>query len=303
MRVLFVFIDGFGIGEDVELCDGRICLHTGYASRNPIASAKTPALEIISREHIIIPTDTCLGVPGLPQSATGQTAIFTGVNGAEVLGRHLNGQPTKTLVDIINKHGLFKELINRGYKPSNSNVYRDEYLQNMLNPKDRRNRPSVSSVMNLSAGMRFRTVDDFRQGNGLYHDITGKILLESGYDVDAITPEAAGERFVAVSREYDFTLFEYFMTDIKGHKQDMEACVKIVEEIDRFLGRILEKMDPGEDLLMVASDHGNLEDISVKTHTYNKVPTILAGKGAERVKDDIRSLLDIYPAIFKLLKK
>lgn len=303
MRILFVFIDGFGIGEDVTVSSEKILLHTGDISKNPVAAAKTPAFKKISSNYTIIPTDASLDMPGLPQSATGQTAIFTGKNSAAVLGRHLNGQPTRTLIDIINKHGLFKELIDRGYKPANSNVYRDEYLHKMFDPEDRRNRPSVSSVMCISSGISFRTVEDFRNRNGLYHDITGRILQESGYDIDVISPEEAGDRFIDISRNYDFTLFEYFMTDIIGHKQDMNACIKIIEDIDRFLNRILESMDPDNDLLMITSDHGNIEDISVKTHTNNKVPTILAGKDAELVKDDIHSLLDIYPAIFKLLER
>ena len=88
MRILFIFIDGFGIGEE-------------NAEKNPVYAARTPSLDRLFTEGMVMPTDTCLGVPGLPQSATGQTTIFTGVNAPEAVGRHINAQPTKPLRDII----------------------------------------------------------------------------------------------------------------------------------------------------------------------------------------------------------
>ena len=47
-------------------------------------------------DGIIVPTDATLDVPGYPQSATGQTAIFTGVNAAEIKQGHINVLPTPT---------------------------------------------------------------------------------------------------------------------------------------------------------------------------------------------------------------
>lgn len=287
MKVIFIFIDGFGIGAEDSLI-------------NPAFAVDTPGLDYLFSNFKVLPTDACLGVPGLPQSATGQTAIFTGVNAAKVLNRHLNGQPTTTLKKIIIENNLFKELLDRGLSVTNSNVYRYEYLQKMCDPKDKRHRPSVTSVMTMAAGVKLRTVEDYDEGKGLYHDITGQILGESGYAVEPITPKEAAQRLYTISRDYDFTLYEHFMTDIIGHKMNMELAANGIKLLDAFLLELVKLIDFKEDALIITSDHGNIEDISVKTHTYNKVPTIIAGNAIEGIGQDIESLTDIMPAVLKI---
>jgi 2,3-bisphosphoglycerate-independent phosphoglycerate mutase len=287
MKILFVFIDGLGLGEpDPE--------------KNPVYAA-APNLQSLMRNSRMFPTDASMGVPGLPQSATGQTAIFTGVNASMVLGRHLNAQPTVTLKKIINENNLFMELLQRGIRVTNSNVYREEYLTKMLDPKERRLRPSVTSVMCLASDVPFRTVDDYKNGKGIYHDITGRMIHESGYDTEIITPREAAERLHALSRNYDFTLYEHFMTDIIGHKMDKELAVSHIQLLDEFLGELVRCINPKEDILLITSDHGNIEDISVKTHTHNKVPTIIHGDLPEGVEVHIESLLDIMPAVLRMM--
>lgn len=284
MKMIFIFIDGFGLGK-------------ADRSINPVAAAHTPALDHIFKHFPVFPTDASLGVPGLPQSATGQTAIFTGVNAPAVLGRHLNAQPSNTLKEIIHQGNLFKTLQGMGLKVTNANAYRQEYLDRMLDPKERRYKPSVTSVMTLSAGLDFRKVEDYCNGRAVYHDITGQIIVESGYEAEVITPREAARRLHAISREYDLTLFEHFMTDIIGHKMDMGLAIREIELLDAFLGALLEYVNLEEDLIFITSDHGNIEDISVKTHTMNKVPTIILGKLPGGMEVKVESLLDIVPAV------
>jgi len=289
MKMIFIFIDGLGLGEK-DKC------------KNPIFSAATPALDMIFNSFLVIPTDATLGVAGLPQSATGQTAIFTGINASKALNRHMQGQPTITLKNILNENNLFKELLNMGYKVTSSNVYRDEYLIKMQDSKDRRNRPSVSSVMSMSCGMKFRTISEYNQGQGIYHDITGKILFDNNFSEREITIKEAAERLYNISRDYDFTLFEHFLSDIVGHRMDLELAEMEIKLLDSFLGELLKLVDLSEDIIFIVSDHGNIEDISVKTHTFNKVPTIIGGRIPAGITSSIKSLTDITPAIIKIFK-
>ncbi|MBZ4644999.1 MAG: 2,3-bisphosphoglycerate-independent phosphoglycerate mutase [Petroclostridium sp.] len=287
MKVVFIFIDGFGLGrEEVQT--------------NPLYSANIPNIRKMMAEYIVIPTDTTLGVEGLPQSATGQTAILTGINAPQVLGRHLHGQPTITLKKLLYKHSLFKILKEMNVKVTNANVYREQYLQQINNPKNRKLRPSASTVACMAAGITFRTVEDLKHGRGIYHDIINKILIESGYEVSLIEPESAAQILFNISQEYDFTFFEYFMTDIIGHKQEREKSEEVLEILDRFLGELDKIIDYTNTLLVITSDHGNIEDLSVKTHTFNKVPTIVHGKYAEIFVEGITSLVDISPAIIRV---
>ena len=288
--MIFIFIDGFGIGEQ-------------NPDKNPICAALTPNLDRLVERWSMYSVDAGLGIEGLPQSATGQTAIFTGVNASAILGRHMSGQPTDTLRKLIHKDNLFKRLVNMGFSVTNANVYRNEYLIKMLDPADKRHKPSVTSVMTMSAGVDFRTTDDFENGLGVYHDITGQILIDSGYDVKRISPEEAAERLYNISREYDFTLFEHFMTDIVGHTGDMSVGITLIEQLDTFLGALVSRIDFDRDVLVIASDHGNIEDISVKTHTHNRVPLIIAGKAAKKLNKELNSLTDIFPVIIEIFSK
>jgi len=287
MKMIFLFVDGFGIGESND-------------QKNPIYKANVPTWEHILDIGKVMPTDACLGIAGLPQSATGQTSIFTGVNASKVLGKHLHGQPSETLKEIINTNNLFMELIKRGFKVANANVYRYEYLTKMLDPKERRYKPSVTTVMTLSSGLNCRTVDDYKIGNGVYHDITGKILVESGYIESTILPSEAAKRLYNVSRENDFTMFEYFMTDIIGHKMNMEEAVSNLEIFDDFLGELIKLVNLDEDIIFITSDHGNIEDITIKTHTFNKVPTVILGNKEQIDSISIESLIDIMPAVLNI---
>ena len=254
-------------------------------------------------ENARFKVDASLGIEGLPQSATGQTSIFTGVNASAALNRHMSGQPTITLKKIIYKVNMFGELKKMGLKVANANVYRDEYLTNMLNVKDRRNRPSVTSVMCMAEHMKFRTVDDFINNNGVYHDITGDKLKESGYPVELISPQKAAQNVYALSRENDFTLFEHFVTDIAGHMAEYEEAVGVIEKLDFFLSELISLINFEEDVLIITSDHGNIEDISVHTHTMNQVPAIVIGGRADSVDLQIQSLVDIMPFVLELFRK
>ncbi len=286
MKVIFTFIDGVGIGEK----DRTV---------NPVYASEHQVLARLI-DNARFQADASMGVEGLPQSATGQTTIFTGVNAPEVLNRHLSGQPTISLKKVIYKSNMFSELIKRGYKVTSSNVYKDEYLENMLNVKDRRNRPSVTSVMGMAAGIDFRTVNELINENGVYHDITGEILKESGYRVEPITPQKAAKTLYSLSRNYDFTLYEHFMTDILGHKGDFDEAVKLIDRLDSFFEELIKQIDFEEDVLIITSDHGNIEDMSVRTHTMNKVPVIVLGKKAENVKTKVLSLTDVMPFVLEL---
>ena len=62
---------------------------------------------------------------------------------------------------------------------------------------------------------------------------------------------------------------------------------------------ILSELNKDEMTLVICSDHGNFEDLSVKTHTINPALTITAGKNASQLADSIKDLTDIKPSIIK----
>ena len=59
-------------------------------------------------------------------------------------------------------------------------------------------------------------------------------------------------------------------------------------------------------LVLVTSDHGNIEDLSVRGHTLNPVPTLLIGPRRHSIAQRITmqsnsSLTDLTPAILSTL--
>ena len=121
-------------------------------------------------------------------------------------------------------------------------------------------------------------------------DITGAGWKELGYsDIPEIDPAEAGRRLVQLVSDDDFVLFEYWRTDYAGHSERFSEAVDALERLDRMLAGIVETIDTRSTLLFITSDHGNVEDMSTKTHTRNPVPALLFGRDHEAVAARLRS--------------
>jgi bisphosphoglycerate-independent phosphoglycerate mutase (AlkP superfamily) len=157
-----------------------------------------------------------------------------------------------------------------------------------------------------AAGLRFNQVEDLRAGAAVFHDFTNELLierLERGEKVDLRSPEQAGEVLAGIVSANQFTLYEYFITDKIGHAQDRDAARRVLPMLARFIRALLGKVDLARSTVILTSDHGNIEDLSVRNHTLNPVPTIVWGRHREHVAPRIRSLTDITPAIVEVLTK
>jgi 2,3-bisphosphoglycerate-independent phosphoglycerate mutase len=155
-------------------------------------------------------------------------------------------------------------------------------------------------VATLAAGLPFFSTDLLNEGKCLYHDLTNEALIERGFDVPRWTPGQAGKVLKGIGDSHDFVLYEYFLTDRAGHSQDRRIALRELQKLDAFVASVLESFNPVDTLLLLASDHGNIEDLSVKTHTRNRVPVIAWGKGRERIAEKVRSIQDVTPALLEL---
>ena len=88
-----------------------------------------------------------------------------------------------------------------------------------------------------------------------------------------------------------------------GHKDDRGDILGVLNELDEFWGGLIAQMNPETDLVIITSDHGNIEDWTLKGHTLNPVPTILIGAHRDEAASRIHSLADITPTIIQLLKE
>ena len=82
---------------------------------------------------------------------------------------------------------------------------------------------------------------------------------------------------VELSRRYDFSFFSHWLTDMVGHRGSVEDGVRLLTLFDRVMAGALAEWNDDEGLLIVTSDHGNMEDLSHGKHTENAVPTLIVG--------------------------
>lgn len=293
--VVFVFLDGVGLGPADE--------------SNPFWTARTPALRgllgapltdglAVDRPDLLLKgVDACLGVEGLPQSATGQTALFTGVNAPAVVGMHIPAWPTSELRDIIARHSLLKRAVEAGFHATFANAYSEHYWQLVAHKKLYH---SASTLTTMAAGLPFRTLDDLRRGEAVYWDITHVVAQEYKLDVPIIAPEKAGARLARLSQAHDLVMYETFLPDLVGHRRGLSDAVALLDQmLDPFFAGLLDTL-AAETTIVVCSDHGNLENIRTKAHTRNPVPLLAAGPGAA-VFCNATAITDVAAGILAIL--
>ncbi|HHV64338.1 MAG TPA: metalloenzyme [Peptococcaceae bacterium] len=300
MHFTMIFVDGLGLGSEYN---------------NPVALARTPNIDRLLGGHYFwqeknirnenctfLALDATLGVPGVPQSATGQTALWTGINTAELLGYHLNAYPNEELKEVINKYSIFKQLAEQGKKVCYANAFTQKYEELIAVGQKKH---SASTLCALAGGVRLRRREDLLQGKAVYQDITNEIFRRKGEDVPLAKPSHAGKNLAGISLEHDFTLFEYFQTDLQGHKQDKEKAILTIEILDEFLGgyfTVAGNLDPAvsQMALLLTSDHGNIEDLTTASHTLNKVPALCWSNFALKWPE-MKSICEVTPAILKII--
>lgn len=234
-----------------------------------------------------------MGVEGIPQSATGQATMFTGVNAPAAMGKHCEGFPPAELREIIRANNLFLELKKRG----KSVRFADAYLAESVEEVAARRFKSVTTVMALTTPETVSTLGDLIKDEAVLQDLTRETIQDRYPDVPTVAPQRAAEHLFAVAREHDFTLFEFFQTDVAGHSMDYTRACAVLRIYDKFLAALVRYCEAAGITIVMTADHGNIESISERGHTRNPVPFIAKGPKAEFLRGRVESLKDVTPAI------
>ena len=295
------FLDGVGLGGPDP-------------AENPFAAASLPNLAgllggawyLDGRERLVgpraslVPTDATLGLPGRPQSATGQATILTGRNVPALVGEHYGPKPNGAVADVIRAGTLFSEVMAAGGRAALITPYPDGYFAAIDSGK---RLLSAVPLAATAAGLALMKVDDLRAGRAVSPDFTALGWRDHlGYsDVPTVSPEEAGRQIAAIAATYDFSFFEHWPTDQVGHRGSLEDAVAHLEVIDAVVGGLLSSWDDVRGLLIITSDHGNLEEKGHRQHTRNPVPTILVGRDHAAYAVDIHDLTDIASVVRRAL--
>ncbi len=303
MKFLLLFFDGIGLGADDP-------------SYNPFAQAHLPTLHHIldgqrMHKHAVpienthvsfLALDACLGITGMPQSATGQAALLTGLNVPAILGYHYGPKPNPPIVEILRKGNLIQTLVQRKYRVQLLNAYPPSYFSAI--ESGHRLYSAIPLAM-TQAGVYLKTLDDLIAGKALSADFTAIGWRDhlGISETPLISPRQAGERLAELAMQCDFSLFEYWLSDYVGHKQDMNSALALLETLDQVLMGLLSAWDMNHGLILMTSDHGNLEDLNTRHHTYNPVPLLVIGSPRLRKPfcASLNDLTDIAPSILSAL--
>jgi len=307
-RVIFIFLDGCGVGRDDAgnpFCQAA-SRHLPFWKNGMALPDGTP----------IKPIDATLGIPGAPQSASSQTALFCGAGATAIGNRHRNGYPDRKLRRIILKKNLLSLLAAGGTSacylnayPAHEELFSDPHVRiepdgrlwfSPFFPERFKRMISVTSCMLLASGQKPFGADDILSGNALYQDYSNRQLIEKGLPLPEFSPKKAAQVIHGASRRYEFILYEFFQTDLYAHRRPFADCVGLIRDLDDLLGTLLSRLDKRSDTLVLTSDHGNLEDFHLHGHSRNPVPLLAWGRHGAHLRKKIRCLSDVTPAILEL---
>jgi 2,3-bisphosphoglycerate-independent phosphoglycerate mutase len=308
MRVAVLFIDGVGIGRnepEVNPLSEREHLLSQFQD--------TPGCPLPEGGRCV-PVDPTFGVAGRPQSASNQTALLTGHPAPALIGRHVLGYPDAPLRELLARHSIIKRLVAAGRRATFANSYPVAYLDALklthhpsttapeftLPPAVLRRLKASATTLAFAAGqVPLRTLEDARTGWGLTHDITGERARARSLSVPQRTPEEAARIFWRVAGDADLTFFEHYLADEAGHARDFAAAREALDTFDAFARAVIATRPAGARVL-VCSDHGNVEDLSTRSHTLNPVPVLYFGPPAPEV-EALATVADVGRTVLRWL--
>ena len=208
----------------------------------------------------------------------------------------LTAFPNPRLMRLLREHSLLKRLVQGGVSTTSANLYSPGFFESRS--RRRKNMFPSSTLSIKAAGIPFRMQQEYLQNKALFADITNRFLKEKGFPINLITPEEGARRIINLLREHQAVFFEYFMTDIYGHKRNREDLTVRIDELNRFLRALLDLADD-DTAILITSDHGNVEDFDSGNHTLNPVPLIFfAPRSADRLRAaQCGRLVDVYPLV------
>ena len=299
MGLLFIFIDGLGIGPDVEnnpLYQHEWAGFEGFSTGKLTSGGFNAAT---SATHLTRSIDANLDVEGLPQSGTGQASLFSGENASKLLGRHHGPYPHTQIKPLLAEPSIFGKALKLGYRCHFMNAYPERFFEYA----EKHNRWSCTTKMCISNGIRLNRTEDVLENRAItaeiYQDFWQKHL---GINLPDIDEYEAARRLQRAAEQNDLVIYEFYLTDKAGHDKSHESAMDALSRIDKLLQALPAEFDFDNHTLFITSDHGNIEDLSVKTHTRNPVPLMVYGPGAE-LFSRAGTLTDVTPAAISWLQQ
>lgn len=216
--------------------------------------------------------DATLGVPGLPQSGTGQSCWLTGQDAVRLMGQHFGPHPGPTLQRLLRAQALPVRLVQAGARVSLANHYAPAYFEPQR-------RPGVGCFP-----FAF-------QAAGLILNPPGVPLVPATLGLGFQAPwapeslsledvERLGVRLARAARDWDLLVLDLWFSDLLGHAGRDPVPPGVRTAARAYLSRVdalLRGLLDGGAVVALSSDHGNMENLRVKAHTVARVPLAASG--------------------------
>ena len=300
-RFLLVFVDGVGLGAaDPET-------NAFAAAPPPLCTEVLDGALIVERADVLharraslVPLDAQLDTPGLPKSGTGQFSLFTGDNGAQRFGRHYGPWVPTALRTPLQNDNLLTRAQRAGQRVTFANAYPEELIEAAFTDGEFRALGPLRAgppLVAAGAGVLVRHTAALQSGDAVSSEITNEGWREhlKRHHLPAVTAGEAGINLARIANAHDLTLFAHYNTDHVGHAQDLPRAIEAIHLVDAFLEGTLSALD-NDILLVVVSDHGNLEDARTG-HTKNAALGLVIGPGHEELAARLSSIMDVTPAL------
>lgn len=317
MRVVMLFLDGVGLGPAER--NRNALARANLPIISGLLEGRAPTLEATRHRGAtasLVGLDACLGVDGLPQSGTGQTALFTGLNAPRSFGRHFGPWVPSRLRPVLRDKNLLSLARAAGRRVAFANAYPEEVVASVAESRatvasaaSRRRLRRAAQFLHAGpplaaagAGVLNRHTEHLATGDAVASEITndGWRTGLGRTEVPVIQAAEAGVNLARIANAHDLTLFAHYSTDHAGHREDIGLAVAAIERVDAFLGGLLERLEP-DVLTVVVSDHGNLEDCTTG-HTRNPALALTTGLRHAVIARDWSAVTDVTPSLLEALR-
>ena len=290
--VVLVFLDGVGIGPPDPAVNPFV------RARLPMLSGLLGGIPTLDRPRLGgaraqgFPLDANLDVDGVPQSGTGQTTLLTGVNATQRFGRHFGPWIPVALRPLVEEQSVLRRGLDAGLAVAFANAYPRDW------PGGRR-RLAAPPLAARAAGLLDRHEELLSRGEAVASEIlnTGWRVHLGHEHLPEISAAQAGRTLAGIAGVHRLIFYAHYATDIAGHRDGMHEAVATLERVDAFLGGYLESA-AADATLLIASDHGNIEDVTVG-HTRNPALGVLIGAHAAQRAGELGSIADVADALLR----